>query len=451
MFLNIKIQPRGIMKPKIGFLILALAIAAVIFTSGCVQQRGEQTGQTSTMKETPSTTSEIKLPAAEPSRIIDVNLTVTVPYWTEGGVYLGVGDNPKYLKLEKINEVTYKGKATLEKGTTYFYSLGTEETGSIDVFTLKNNLQLDGVVDWKNSNKKIVKKDFQRGVTFGGMLWRPEDFSKAEYNLKKKLNDFGIEWVLIIPDWFVDDQKSNTIHPFFADQGMFPNPTNWITPTLTDDQIRFLIKESKKFGYKVVLKPHVDPLDFGVTPGASRGSLRPLSWDEWFKSYEEFITHYAKIAEEEQVDLFVVGTELDTSSMSSLSDCCGAPRDAEKRWRATIKKVRQIYSGPITYSVSCSIDDYAADWKTQCHGPRDIAFWDALDYIGFEPYFGLTNKKDPSIDELKNAFTERLTQWAKPLSEKYNKKILFTEVGFGSYDGVNIKSLSGPPTHNIDH
>src|SRR3989344_3293950 len=391
----------------------------------------------------------IELPKGPSFPIIEAagKFTVTVPYWTQGDVYLGIGDNPTYLKLEKVNEVTYKGTAKLKEGTEYYYSRGSLETKSTTTYkTTDFPKGLNAVIDWIDSNNTVSLPEFQKGITFGGMLWEPENFQYAESNLKR-LSEFGVDWVLIIPEWFVDDQNGTEIYPFYASQGEFPNPTTCITPTLTDEQVRYLIRKSNELGYKVVLKPHIDPMDFCVKTGSSRGNLKPTSWDKWFESYKRFITHYAKIAEEENVDLFVVGTELDTSAMGNLQEV-GAPSDAEQRWREVIADVRKFYFGKITYSESCTAE-LDADWRTQCHGPRDIKFWDALDYIGFEPYFGVTDKTNPTIAELKQGFDERLAVFAEPLYKQYNKKIIFTEVAFASYDGAGISALEGRKPNSV--
>ncbi len=363
--------------------------------------------------------------------ILTVDLTVTVPYWTEGDVYIGKGENPAYYKLEKVNDVTYKGTVELENGSSYYYSLGDANARSIDSYTVSKSLVFDAVVDWTNSEKRIAKKNFQKGVTFGAMAWNA--YQKQYINESMdRLDEFGVEWIIIIPDWFVFPDKTGTeIKPFY-DADTFPNPTGWIEPTLTDEELVSIIRRAKSKGLKVVLKPHVDPIDFGMNEGSNRGSLEPEDWDEWFANYEKFILHYAELAEDEGVDMFVVGTELYTSVTN-------APQ-GEQRWRDIIAKVRNVYSGPLTYSSSCNNDEY-------CFGPVDVKFWDALDYIGFEPYFGLTDKNDPTIEEMKREFDRKFDKFAKPLYEKYKKPVLLTEVNAYSFDGLN-KHPIGPVPEN---
>src|SRR3990167_10339542 len=53
---------------------------------------------------THSTKQETKS-APTKAEIVTANVIVTVPYWTTGDVYVGLGNNPKYIKLERVNDV----------------------------------------------------------------------------------------------------------------------------------------------------------------------------------------------------------------------------------------------------------------------------------------------------------------------------------------------------------
>jgi len=362
-----------------------------------------------------------------PKEKVALDIIVSVPYWTEGEIYLGTNNNPTLAKLEKINDTTYKKRVELEKGSPYYYSLGTLDTKEIiqKRLFLETPLIRDAVLDWQHQNKVIEKPGFQKGVTFGGMLWREDQLGLVDESIQE-LTKYGVDHIILIPDWFVfPDIHGTEIKPFFKNDGEFPNPTNWITPTLSDTEVKEIISKAKQNNIKVVLKPHVDPIDFGMIGGSSRGSLSPNNWDIWFESYTDFIIHYANIAEETGVDLLVIGTELDTATMPNNSV---APRDATDRWREIITKIRQHYSGPLTYSVSIHGDN---------SGPSNIKFWDALDFIGVEPYFGVTEKNNATIQEMKQGFDNNLDEYVKPLYEQYGKPVILTETNCYSFNGVN--------------
>ena len=104
---------------------------------------------------------------------IDFNLTVTVPYWTEGDVYLGVGNNASYLKLNHLESVFYSGTAKIGKGEQYYYSRGSLATRSWTISRQWAPNGLDAVTDWIDSTKPSQCR--RRKVLVGGSGWHPEE------------------------------------------------------------------------------------------------------------------------------------------------------------------------------------------------------------------------------------------------------------------------------------
>lgn len=169
-------------------------------------------------------------------------------------------------------------------------------------------------------------------------------------------------------------------------------------------------------GFKVFLKPHIwltEPSD-----GKWRSDIFPENekdWKLWKKTYREFILRYAKIAEQKEVELFCVGTELSRLSVEK-SDF----------WVDLIKEVRSIYSGKITY---------AANWYDEF---EKITFWEELDFIGIQAYFPLTQNENPTIQQISEGWNQHLPA-IKSIHEKYNRKILFTEMGYKSTSDSAVK------------
>ena len=185
--------------------------------------------------------------------------------------------------------------------------------------------------------------------------------------------------------------------------------------THTDQEIVAAIQAIHGRGMRVMLKPHVD-----VQDGTWRGLLAPVDLDLWFDSYRAFMAHYAQIAEENSVELFCVGTELASLSGSGY----------RAYWDAVIDAVQAHYSGPLTY---------AANWGQAPHAEyMNVSFWDRLDLAGIDAYFPLSDKADPSLEELiagwsnynGECWTCDIAAWqAAP-----GKPVLFTEIGYASRD-----------------
>ena len=67
-----------------------------------------------------------------------------------------------------------------------------------------------------------------------------------------------------------------------------------------------------------------------------------------------------------------------------------------------------------------------------------------MDYIGVNVYCPLTDKNDPTVAEIKTAWTEKgYIAHLERLFKRFNKPIIFTEIGYPSHDGAN-KQPAGP-------
>jgi len=112
----------------------------------------------------------------------------------------------------------------------------------------------------------------------------------------------------------------------------------------------------------------------------------------------------------------------------------------ESRFRAVISNVRKVFSGTLTYS---------ANWGTKYQvtatggvlygGEIDwINFIDALDVIGVDAYYYLTNQLNPSMDDLMTGWAPIVTHLTN-ISTHWQKPIIFTEIGYRSIEGGAIK------------
>ncbi|MBM4033803.1 MAG: hypothetical protein FJ291_18755 [Planctomycetes bacterium] len=221
----------------------------------------------------------------------------------------------------------------------------------------------------------------------------------------------GANWVEANVFWFQDDISSSVIAPDF---------TRW---SASDASVRTVIDEVHARGMRVLLKPMVDLRN---DPAHWRGDI-PGS-DPWFtgpQGYGAFLNHFADIAQQEGADMLCVGTELVSTS----------PQEAQ--WRALIAGVRARYTGPLVYAANHGGTGSATQEK--------IAWWDALDYIGLDAYYPLTAKPDPTLAELQAAWAARgatIENWLAALDPADRKPVLFTEVGYRSWDGANVDPAS---------
>ena len=187
-----------------------------------------------------------------------------------------------------------------------------------------------------------------------------------------------------------------------------------------DEGLRMTTRLAREKGIKTILKPHIWLRD---EAGKWRGEITMNSeedWQKWFANYEEFIMHYAQLAESERMEMLCIGTELHKTCVERAQD-----------WRNLIRKIRTVYSGALTYAANFSQEF------------EDITFWDELDYIGIQAYFPLTDKENPTLDEVRKGWEPHLKKLER-FSRKYDKPILFTEAGYKSTRNSGIEPWEWP-------
>ena len=248
-----------------------------------------------------------------------------------------------------------------------------------------------------------------KGMTVNA--WSTEAYNSSDFDQSiQNLANVKANWVTFTVFWFMEAHDDTEIHR---------RPDLY---TASDSSLIHAIQKAHELGMKVALKPMVDVVD-----GTWRGQIAPLNWTLWFENYRNFINHYADLAQTNDVELFIVGTELKSSQL------------LESEWRKVISNVRTRFLRKITY---------AANWDS--YGTNHIKFWDALDYVGVDAYFPLTNSYNPTLEQLIKAWSCCTASgwwgtgrnWTEELYSTHiltGKKIIFTEIGYCSQDGTNTK------------
>jgi len=233
----------------------------------------------------------------------------------------------------------------------------------------------------------------QKGMCY--VTWDKDRLASrySDQSLEKLVN-MGVEYVSIIVTQYQESYDSTEIKR--------------MKNTPSDRSIIHAIEKAHELGLKVMLKPHVDLISKsdGTYWRADIGCANEKKKKKWFREYQNFLLHYARIAKRLEVEILCVGTELSfTTTKNSL-------------WQEIISETRKVYPGKLIY---------AANWDNY----KNIEFWQDLDYIGIDAYFPLTSKPEPSVADLING-------WKKWIHEietwqiKVNKPIIFTEIGYPS-------------------
>ncbi|QDA59005.1 glycoside hydrolase family 113 [Hymenobacter jejuensis] len=188
----------------------------------------------------------------------------------------------------------------------------------------------------------------------------------------------------------------------------------------SDRGLAYTAQLARQHGIRTMLKPHLWVQGSG---GSWPGDVQMQSaadWQAWFANYTRFVLHYAQLAEREHFDALCLGTEL-----------LHASTEHEAEWRTLIQQVRKVYRGPLTY---------AANWSGEY---EKIRFWDALDFIGIQAYFPLSQANSPAKATLLAGWKPHLAAIER-LQKRFNKPIIFTEAGYKTTADAAVEPWKWP-------
>jgi hypothetical protein len=218
----------------------------------------------------------------------------------------------------------------------------------------------------------------------------------------KNIKTVGSEWIAVVPYAF---SRPNEARVYYES-----NNKRWWGES--KEGCEATIQMAKEAGLKVMLKPQV------WIPRGWTGDMdfeQDTAWVSWEKDYQAYILPMAALAQEQQVDLFCLGTEFKI-----------ACRKRTAFWKQLIKEVRTIYKGKVTY---------AANWDEY----PEVSFWEELDYVGINAYFPLVDASTPDIETIEKGWTPVLEKMER-FQRKVNRPIIFTEFGYLSIAGCTYNT-----------
>ena len=257
---------------------------------------------------------------------------------------------------------------------------------------------------------------FVKGYTWGWNSSRGDYLTPAAAESMKALAATGTQWITLAYDAHMPAWNKPEI--------LWGNND----PTMvSEDEIRHAIQMARELKLKIILKPVVD-LAAGAPNGKWRGTIEfttaagqtdEQAWETWWNNYEAYLLRHAKIAQATGCEMLCVGCELETTERF------------EARWRGLIKKVREVYKGPVVYNAT-----FGTIWK--------VAWWDAVDIVGISAYWWLDTKADSSLEQMMKSW-QPILAGMRHLSLKVKRPIFFIEIGCRSARGGS--SMPGDFSH----
>ena len=233
-----------------------------------------------------------------------------------------------------------------------------------------------------------AERELVRGMTISCQTWGQEWARAGFADELDRLQALGVNWVAIHP--YARIRADGTVSWRGDLEGEAPP---WIARPIAAARAR---------GMGILIKPH---LAYWGSPFRWRGDIRfdePEARARFWETYSRWIRGMARFAS--GADAFCVGTEL----RGLLGD--------EERWRELVRDCREVTPAHLTY---------AANWDAF----REVGFWDALDAIGVQAYFPLSQSDAPGREELRAGWRP-VVEELEALGRNTGKPVVFTELGY---------------------
>ncbi len=245
-------------------------------------------------------------------------------------------------------------------------------------------------------------RGFHRGMNIEpvGGYGRSIDLAALPASLDA-LVDLGIDHVALIPSFF---------QPRLGDADI-----TWrVSRQRVESDTRTAIRMAHERELAVLLKPHLWLDD--RSDGAWRGDIDPdpSAWPAWERGYRDAVLGFARLAAQERVAGISLGSELTKVALAH-----------PDFWRRLASDVRDLFAGTLTY---------AANWDREL---EQIEWWDAVDYIGVDAFWPLTDDRAEVLDI--DRCLERMAQIRDALASlaaRHDRPVLLTEVGYKSAAGA---------------
>ena len=184
------------------------------------------------------------------------------------------------------------------------------------------------------------------------------------------------------------------------------------TSSPTEAALRRTFRQARQARLRTMFFPTINLRDEAENARWWRGNIEPSDWDLWWREYTAFNVRLARIAQEEGVEWYSLGTEM------------ASTHRFPERWRALAAAVRRVYKGKLTYSVNFDSHD-------------DFTFGDCLDVIGINTYDPIAKHAEyPTEEQVRDAWWWIVNK-ARTLQARFGRPVMITEVGYPSRAGAH--------------
>lgn len=386
------------------------------------------------------------LASGTPKVIFNIQVPANTP--AEDDVYVEIKDHPS-IKLTKINTTTWSGEAMLPPNTNLYYTYNRNDvrfetmeltsssvteanwqnqrtvrfeppatTVKNDVVTkwlwIDNNMPSYTVPTVGSFAPRVNGTEFQKGVGVIDYWWEVFFNNGETPKTAAQIKNDNANYVQYSPTWLVENHPDG---PTLNYQCAYCYP---------EAAIKAETAAAKAQGLKVMFRNQVW-VENELTPPAANAAAW---WAKYYAARREYLTKIARIAQAENVDAISIGADYDSLVRIGLRS--DAPVDSITKYVEDIAEVKKIYRGKIYY-------DFVTGGTASSSFTPDLAklkpVLDQVDFIGISWWKGISDKNNPTQEELNTNAKQQFDNYLKPIYERTGKPIVLIGVAFASADG----------------
>ncbi len=236
----------------------------------------------------------------------------------------------------------------------------------------------------------------------------------------------GAKTVIFAPQWYLTDDS------------LLLQPKLGVTPF--SNQLIHWLNETQEAGLTPGLFPQIFPSN-AIPSWWTLGSHTDSWWDAWFDIYSQFIINYAKIAEQTESEMLIIGGKAALPTFSGGINPDGSDSDIPERsaqiWYDLIKDIRNIYHGDLV-------------WATNAHEimdplPEFTYTFDGI-YVTIDSPIAIDT--NPSFNEIAYGFTSIVDNLIYEVYRSTGKPLTIA-LAYPAMDGAaQGRALLGDPCYN---
>ncbi|MBN1159814.1 MAG: hypothetical protein JXA43_01085 [Candidatus Diapherotrites archaeon] len=271
--------------------------------------------------------------------------------------------------------------------------------------------QVESLVSETDIITRISNEKFQRGYLYYDFWWDgSEDFVDPTNARMKEKNG---NWVGIWPAW---DYIESEPLPKLGYEGH--------SHVHTPEALDIHLSKTNESSLNILLGPQL----CCHNPDAAK-EYSDEWWEAWFDEMDRFSVYFAEEAEKNGIEYLVLFDE------SNMWRNPNAPADIKERYSAHIQKVREVYSGKLGLYFYTTNSYKEPDAVYPSLEEADIFSPAQFDFITVSMWGSLTDKNEPTADEIEANFRKIAEGGIKSLYDKYNKPIIIVSSAYPSVDG----------------